>query len=104
MSNDVWTEARFWAQVSADSERTVICSPDLESRVKGWVDARNLAGLIKVQATPICPDNTLWVLDHHAVEASMREALSHPIQLRREPPRSLLWPYTYRPYPGPVAP
>lgn len=96
MSNDVWTEIRFWSQITTDSERTVICSPDLESRVKGWVDARNLAGVIKVQATPVCPAGTIWIMDHNAIEADTREALSRPMPLFETPQLpSLAWREAY---------
>lgn len=75
MSNDPLTEARFWAQVTADAQRTVVCSPDLESRVKGWVDARNLGGLIKVVPQRFCPDDQIWVVDEGALEASVAKGL-----------------------------
>lgn len=77
MSNDPLTEVRFWAQVMTDAQRTVICSPDLESRIKGWVDARMMGGLIKVIPNPVCPDNQIWVIDEHAIEASTAEFLNN---------------------------
>lgn len=72
--NDPLTETRFWAQVLTDAHRTVICSPDLESRVKGWVDARMMGGLITVIAQPFCPDNTIYIIDENAMAASLAEA------------------------------
>lgn len=83
--NDVLTEVRFWAQVMTDAQRTVLCSPENESRCKGYVDARGLAGLIKVVASPGVPDNQLFIVDEHAVEADLREAWSRPIRLRHDP-------------------
>lgn len=82
MSNDTLTEVRFWSQVMTDAERTVICPPDLESRCKGYVEARGLAGLIAVKASPFCPPNQILVLDERAVEATMNEMLATPIRLR----------------------
>lgn len=82
MSEDVLTEIKFWSQVMTDAERTVICPPDLESRCKGYVDARGLGGLITVKASPSCPPNQILVLDERAVEASLREAVARPIRLR----------------------
>lgn len=52
---DPLDEVRFWAQVITDAERTVVCSPDLESRVKGWVEARQLGGMIKGGAVTAVP-------------------------------------------------
>lgn len=95
MTNDPLTEFRFWAQIATDSERTVLCSPDLESRIKGWVDARGLGGLIKVQATPICPDDTIWVVDHNALAASTNRALSEALRqpMHLVPPADWRWRY-----------
>jgi len=46
------TEIRFWDQVMTDARRTVICSPENESRCKGYVAARDLTGIITVVANP----------------------------------------------------
>lgn len=85
MSNQPLTEVRFWAQVLTDSERTICCSPDNESRIKCWIDARGMAGLYKVIASPLVPDDRLVVVDEHAVEASTREAAhsDHRAAMRR---------------------
>lgn len=80
--NDVLTEMQFWAQVMTDAQRTVLCSPDLESRLKGYVDARGLGRLIKIVASPAVPGNQLIVVDEHAMEAGWREMLARPIRLR----------------------
>lgn len=82
MSNDVLTEVQFWAQVMTDAKRTVLCSPDLESRLKGYVDARGMGGLITVVASPGCPDGQLFVVDEQAMRASRNEQLAKPIRLR----------------------
>jgi hypothetical protein len=52
-----------------------MCAPDLESRVKGWIDARGMGHLITVQANPACPSNRLYVIDQQAIEADLRASL-----------------------------
>jgi hypothetical protein len=73
MGNDPLTEVRFWAQVLTDSKRTVVCNPDLESRIKGWVEARLMGGLITVVPNPFCPADQVFVIDKHALAASIAE-------------------------------
>lgn len=70
-------EVRFWAQVTGDAKRTVVCSPDMESRVKGWVDARGVGAVLTVKASPVCPDGRVLVIDEQAVAAAWREELQH---------------------------
>lgn len=72
---DVLTEVRFWSQVMTDAKRTVHCPPDLESRIKGWVDARGMGGLVKVITNPMCPPNQVFVIDEAAIEASFQQSL-----------------------------
>ena len=69
--SDMLTDVRFWAQVLADSRRTVLCSPENESRCKGYVDARGLAGLILVQASTMVGDDQLIVIDQGALDAML---------------------------------
>lgn len=80
--SDVLTEVRFWAQVVGYARRTVLCPSDLESRCKGYVDARGLGGLITVKASPYVPAETIFVIDEQGLEASMRELWQRPIRLR----------------------
>ena len=80
MTADVLTEVRFWQQVMTDSERTIICEPDLESRIKGWIDARGLGGLITVEASPYCPPGRLIILDPHAIDAALAEARAESLR------------------------
>ena len=80
--NDTLTEVRFWSQVMTDAKRTVFCSPDLESRCKGWVDARGLSGLITVKASPAVPEGRLYIVDEGAIEAATNEVLNRPIRIR----------------------
>lgn len=70
-------EVRFWAQVTGDAKRTVVCSPDMESRVKGWVDARGLGGVLTVKASPVCPDDRVLLVDEQAIDAAFRESVQH---------------------------
>lgn len=76
-------EIRFWMQVMTDAERTVCCSPEMESRIKGWVDARGLSGQITVVASPGVPDDRVYVIDHHAVDAGLAEVLQRGLQRGR---------------------
>ena len=69
--SDVLTEVRFWAQVLTDAKRTVICSPDLESRCKGYIEARGLGYLITVKVSPFAPDNCLYVMDECVMQAEL---------------------------------
>jgi hypothetical protein len=69
--SDVLTEVRFWLQVTADARRTVVCPPDLESRCKGYIDARELGHLITVKASPFMPDDCLYVIDEGALQAEL---------------------------------
>lgn len=57
--SDALTDVRFWAQVLTDSKRTVACSPENESRCKGYVTARGLGGLITILVSPIVRDDQL---------------------------------------------
>lgn len=66
MSGDMLTEVRFWSQVIGESRRTVLCPPDLESRCKGYVDARGLGGVITVIPSPHIPDNQILVVGESA--------------------------------------
>ena len=73
--SDPLTEIRFWQQVIGDSKRTVLCPPEMESRCKGYVDARGLGGLITVVASRACPDDRLYVMDEQALMASVNRPL-----------------------------
>lgn len=74
---------RFWAQVTDDARRTVVCSPDMESRVKGWVETRGLGGVFTVKASPVCPDDRVLLLDEEAIDAAFRESVQHRRHLGR---------------------
>jgi hypothetical protein len=60
--SEILTEIKFWQIVIADARKTVLCPPDLESRLKGYVDARLLGGIIRVVASPYCPEDQVLIL------------------------------------------
>ena len=60
--SEMLTEVRFWAQVIGDAKRTIICDPDLESRIKAWIDARGMGGILAVSPSPYVPRNTILIL------------------------------------------
>jgi len=72
---DPLTETRFWLQIVNDSRCTVMCPLDLESRVKGWVDARCMGGLITVIASKYMRDNEIWIIDDPGLEAVSNQAV-----------------------------
>jgi len=72
--SDALTDVRFWMQVLTDARRTVLCSPENESRCKGYVDARGLAGQFTVIASPIVSDDHLIIVDEQALEATTNKA------------------------------
>lgn len=80
--SEMLTDVRFWQQVMTDAKRTVFCSPENESRCKGYIAARGLEWLIAVKATPAVPDDRLFVVDEEAIKATTAEILSKPIRLR----------------------
>lgn len=68
-------EIRFWAQVIGDAHRTVLCSPENESRVKGWIDARDMGGMLTVEVSRYMPDDVIYLMDEQAIEALCRESI-----------------------------
>jgi hypothetical protein len=85
--SDPLTEVRFWAQIIGDARRTIMCSPDNESRIKCWIDARGMSGVLTVEATPFVADDTIYVLDVQAANAAMeRRALQDLKERFRLPP------------------
>lgn len=75
--SDALTDVLFWAQVHHDGRRTVLCSPENESRCKGYVDASGLAGSITVMASPAVRDDQLVVIDPGAIAAGLAEREQH---------------------------
>jgi hypothetical protein len=60
--NDMLTEIRFWVQVIGDMHQTVMCSPETESRIKTWIDARGMGGIVTVIASPYVPDDRIFII------------------------------------------
>lgn len=75
MSGDILDDIRFYQQVIEDARRTVICSPDLESRVKAHLDVHGLTDAWDVVVNPYLCDDHLYVVDHNALEAAARESV-----------------------------
>jgi hypothetical protein len=73
------SDLRFWVQVAKDSERMVVCHPDLESRIKTGLDARGITGM-KVVANPYCPKDSVYVVDWNALDASARQSLTRSLR------------------------
>jgi hypothetical protein len=82
--SDMLTEIRFWAQVTGDAKRLVLCNPDLESRIKGWIDARGMSGILSVIADPACPIDRVFIVDQPALDAAYRQVLQRPIKIHWE--------------------
>ena len=80
--SEAWTEVRFWAQVVGDARRTIICPPDLESRIKGWLSARDLLGFHTVEVNEYMPADRIFVVDQGALDAYMAQAMGRPVHLR----------------------
>lgn len=70
-----WEDIRFWSQVVEDSRRTVLCSPEWESRIKTWLAVEGLDRAVDVQVSPAVPDDQVFVVDLNALEASTNQAL-----------------------------
>lgn len=72
-----YDDVRFWLQIIGDARRTIVCSPELESRIKTQVEARNLAGIITVQATRNWPhESSVLVIDEGAITANANQLLT----------------------------
>lgn len=78
-----WDDIRFWSQVIEDGRRTVLCSPELESRIKTMVARLGVAGVVDVQVSPFVPDDQVFVADLNALEASTNQAIQRSLSLWR---------------------
>lgn len=74
--SDVLTEVQFWAIAFKAMERTILCSPDAESRIKCWIDARGLSGVYTVIANPYVPDDRLYIVDQGAIDADTNRMMA----------------------------
>lgn len=95
-------DIRFWAQVMTDQERTIICPPEYESRLKTMIEARGLSGLLTVLARRECPEDKLLVIDEHAMDASVAQFMARPVTIFefRPRPRVAADPWGWRWPPG----
>lgn len=73
-------DIRFWQQVAEDARRTIICSPELESRVKTRLAALGLSDLHDVRVSRFVPEDHLYVADLNAIEASNNQALARAMR------------------------
>lgn len=79
--NDPLTEARFWAQVTTDAERTIVCSPANGDRIREWIAKAGLDHMLTVLIHQWLPsDDEIYVVDHHAFEAAQREWFARPVR------------------------
>jgi hypothetical protein len=75
MSGQVYDDTMFWLQIIGDAKRTIVCSPELESRIKTQIDARGIGGILTVQATRMWTDETrVIVIDEGALNASFNQS------------------------------
>jgi hypothetical protein len=77
------TDIRFHAQIHGDARRTVLCQSSAEEAIREAVDKAGLAHLVKVVATPSCPDGKMLLLGGQAMEASFNAAVQRSVQSLR---------------------
>ena len=65
-------------------KRVVFCSPELESRVKGYIAAHGAAGIFEVRVIEALGDDKVFIIDENALEAESEEYLQ---RLSRKPIR-----------------
>lgn len=75
--SQIYDDVQFWLIALTESQRTVICSPELESRLKTQVDARGLGAVLTVVPSRMCPAGCVYVMDENAIDAVGREALQN---------------------------
>lgn len=73
-------EARFFAQIIGDAQRTILCEPHRVDEIREAVARFGMAGIVTVKSSRVCPVGKLLVLDEQAMEASLRQAASRPIR------------------------
>ena len=76
---DWLTELKFWDMVAQDARRLIICNPDHESRVKGYLSAMSMLGYHKVEVTPHCPTHKMYVMPLHW--SSLQDAAQSTIRI-----------------------
>jgi hypothetical protein len=78
--SNIWDDVRFWAQVTGDTRRTLICPPAIADKVRAKLDELGIAGLHDVQESPYTPAGQILVVDHNAIEASTRQAIQRAVK------------------------
>jgi hypothetical protein len=68
-----------------DSRRTVLCSPEWESRLKTMIDAHGAGGVWTVQVSRLIGDDQIVILDPNAIEAGRRQSLQRALRDYRFP-------------------
>jgi hypothetical protein len=75
VSPDPLDEVRVWSLVGDLTKRTVVCSPDNESRVKTWLAARGMDGTISVVVNRFVRDDQLIVMDTDGLRANLNQSM-----------------------------
>ncbi|MBM0257372.1 hypothetical protein [Micromonospora sp. 4G55] len=68
-------DLRFWMQTIEDARRTVMCPPGMGEQVRAMADRYGVGGMYDVHDSAECPEGHILVIDHHALEASTRQAV-----------------------------
>lgn len=68
-------DLQFWQQVLTDARRTMVCSPDVEARIKGLLAAEGMQDMVEVIVSPVCPPGQVIIIDKNALEAANRQAI-----------------------------
>ena len=94
--SDVLTDVRFWMQVMRDGERTIVCNPELESRLKMQLERRGLSGQLTVIPSRVCPEGQARLLPCmprasrlSAATSTIRATLPSPRMVAAEMPCTL---------------
>lgn len=75
MNADDIMRVQFLALTRQMAERTVICSPENESRIKTMIDVLGLGNIVIVHVSPYMPDDRLYIVDENALQAARNETI-----------------------------
>ncbi|HZB28913.1 MAG TPA: hypothetical protein VE465_01985 [Streptosporangiaceae bacterium] len=99
--SDAMDDLRFALQIIKDSERTIFCSPEYESRIKTMVGDLGIGDITTVVADRAMPDDKLFMVDVNAMDAANHEALlrelNKPMRIEWLAPQWPPLPYTTDP-------
>jgi hypothetical protein len=65
--------AEIWR---AESERTIMCHPDRAVELRWRIDQAGADDVLTVVENPAIPPGDIYIIDHNAIEAGMRESLA----------------------------